>query len=204
MPAERQGPVAGVVLAAGASTRMGQSKLLLELDGVTMIRHVVGRAACAGLEPVLVVLGFESDLVAPELAGIRCSVVVNPEYERGMNNSFRFGIGQVPDESIAALVMLGDMPFVTAAMLRELVRRFRGTNAPVVLSRYGHVAAPPTLFDRSLFSEFGASEGEGCGKEVVTRLRDQALAVDWPASALIDLDVPHDYERIKTLLAAGP
>ena len=87
MSSERSGPIAGVVLAAGNSTRMGRNKLLLELDGEPVIRRAVGRAIDAGLSPVIVVLGFEADRVREVLSGLTHREVVNTEFEAGINSS---------------------------------------------------------------------------------------------------------------------
>jgi molybdenum cofactor cytidylyltransferase len=93
--------------------------------------------------------------------------------------------------------MLADMPFVTAAMLRTMVDRYRASESPLVISDYAGVNAPPMLYDRALFAELGAMEGEGCGRQVVRRHRDQAAVVSWPAEALADVDVPEDYDRAR-------
>ena len=92
MPSERTGAVAGVVLAAGTSTRMGRNKLFMELEGKPLVRRVVGRASKAGFDPLIVVLGHEADLVQRALEGIPYQPVINPEYERGVNSSLRAGI----------------------------------------------------------------------------------------------------------------
>jgi molybdenum cofactor cytidylyltransferase len=128
---------------------------------------------------------------------------VNPDYARGMNASARAGIAAVPPRARAAVVLLADMPFVTARMIAAVVERYRQSDVPLVLSEYGGVQAPPTLYDRSLFAEIGGPTGEGCGKRVVRRHRAEAAAVDLPAAALADLDRPEDYERIKAEFAAG-
>lgn len=203
MPAERTGPVAGVMLAAGASTRMGRNKLFFELEGETVLRRAVGRAAAAGLEPVVVVLGHEADRARQELTAVSCRTVVNPDYERGVNLSLRTGIAALPAEASAVVVMLADMPFVTTSMLATLVERYRNGTAPLIVSDYAGVNAPPMLYDRVLFPELQTMEGEGCGKQVVRRHRSEAVAVPWPAAALTDLDVPDDYQRVKAQLAAG-
>lgn len=203
MRAERAGPVAGIVLAAGTSSRMGQNKLLFELDGETLLRRVVSRAAAAGLDPVVVVLGYEADRALGELSGLACEPVVNPDYARGINTSLRTGIAEVPARAVAAVVILADMPFVTHRMIATLVERYRESNAPLVISDYAGVNAPPMLYDRSLFAELQAMEGEGCGKQVVKRHRSEALKVVWPPSALADLDVPDDYQRAKAELGTG-
>jgi CTP:molybdopterin cytidylyltransferase MocA len=72
-----------------------------------------------------------------------------------------------------------------------------------VISDYSGVNAPPMLYDRSLFPELRAMTGEGCGKQVVKRHQGEALPVSWPEAALMDIDVPVDYERLKTELGKG-
>jgi molybdenum cofactor cytidylyltransferase len=205
MPVERTGTVAGVVLAAGSSTRMGKNKLLFDLEGEPMVRSVVRRAAAAGLDPVVVVLGYEAELVRRELDGLMppCLIVVNPDYARGINFSLKAGIAALPATAGAAVVILADMPFVTAEMIATLVTRYRAGDAPLVISDYEGVNAPPMLYDRALFEELRAMEGEGCGRQVVRRHRTEAVVVGWPAAALTDLDAPSDYERVRSLLAAG-
>jgi molybdenum cofactor cytidylyltransferase len=204
MPVERTGTVAGVVLAAGSSTRMGKNKLLFDLDGESLVRGAVRRAAAAGLDPVIAVLGHEAERVRRELDGLTpsCLIVVNPAYASGINFSLKAGIAAVPASAGAAVVILADMPFVTAEMIGTLVTRYRESEAPLVISDYEGVNAPPMLYDRMLFEELRAMEGEGCGKQIVRQHRSEAVVVGWPAAALTDLDAPGDYERVQSLLAA--
>jgi molybdenum cofactor cytidylyltransferase len=202
-PSERSGAVAGVVLAAGSSTRMGRNKLFFELDGETLLRRVVRRAIAAGLDPVIVVVGHEAEHARAEIAALPCKPVDNPDHALGINRSLRTGISHVPERARAAVVMLADMPFVTGRMVAELVARYRDSTAPLVISAYGDVNAPPMLYDRALFSELQQMKGEGCGRQVVRRHRDEAIAVSWPEAALQDIDVPEDYERIKAELGIG-
>jgi molybdenum cofactor cytidylyltransferase len=203
MRPERGDSVAGIVLAAGASQRMGRNKLFLELEGETLLRRAVGRAAAAGLAPVLVVLGHQAERALQEVAGMTCQPIVNPDFARGINISLRAGIAAVPAHAGAAVVVLGDMPFVTARMLATLVERFRESGAPLVVSEYAGVQAPPTLFDRALLDEFLMMEVEACAKRLVKRHWSQALVVSWPGQMLTDLDLPDDYERAKAQTANG-
>jgi molybdenum cofactor cytidylyltransferase len=193
-------PVAGVVLAAGTSSRMGENKLFLRLSGETVLRRAVRTAVAAGLEPVLVVLGHESERARAELQGLRCTPVLNPDYVGGIHTSLRTGIAAVPEDAPGALVLLADMPFVTAEMVSAVVARYRGGEAPLVVSTYEGVDAPPMLYDRVLFAELRALDGDGCGKRVVKRHRSEALDVAWPAAALGDLDQPADVERARAAL----
>jgi molybdenum cofactor cytidylyltransferase len=203
MKDDRTGRVAGVVLAAGTSSRMGRNKLFLPLGGTSVLRRAVGTARDAGLDPVLVILGHDSDRALTELDGLRCTPVVNAEFARGMNTSVRAGISAVPEDALGAVLMLADMPFVTAAMLRALVERYRAAEAPLVVSTYGEVLAPPILYGRPLFGELRALDGDGCGKQVVKAHRAEAIEVEWPPSSLTDLDVPEDLERVRTRIEGG-
>jgi molybdenum cofactor cytidylyltransferase len=189
--------IAGILLAAGSATRMGQNKLLLDLGGEPLVRRVARRAVEAGLDPVLVVLGHEADRVREALAGVPCRFVPSPEWSQGQSASLSAGVAAVPPEAAAAVVLLGDMPFVDAGSIREVVARWRESGAPLVSSRYGDVPAPPTLYARPLLAELQGGEGEGRGREVVRRNRALAAWVDRPAEALADVDVPEDLERAR-------
>jgi molybdenum cofactor cytidylyltransferase len=203
MPSEPTGSVAGIVLAAGASQRLGQNKLFLELEGETLLRRAVGRAVAAGLAPVLVVVGHEADRARREIAGMACQPVMNPDYALGVNVSLRAGIRAVPADVAAAVILLGDMPFVTTEMIAAVVAPFRQGDVPLVVSDYEGVQAPPTLFDRSLLYEFLGMGADACSRHLVKRHRREAAEVRWPAAALADIDLPGDYERAKAAVAGG-
>jgi len=203
-PQERRGPVGGILLAAGTSSRMGGNKLLLALAGETLLRRAARRALQAGLEPLIVVLGHEARRARAELEGLACAAVENPDYEQGITASLRAGLRALPGETQAAVVLLADMPFVTAEMISGLVERYRSSAAPLVVSDYQGVDAPPMLYDRALFGELESTAGGpggGCGRRVVKRHRHEAEVLSWPAAALADCDVPEDYERARA--AAG-
>jgi len=191
--------VAGVVLAAGSSTRMGRNKVLLPLHGEPLVRRVVRAAVEAGLSPVLVVLGPDADLVRAALAGLPYDPVPNPRHALGMSTSLDAGIAAVPEGALAAVVLLADMPFVDTAMIRAVVAR-HGEGSRLASARYGGVPAPPTLYGRSLFPELRGGEGEGRGREVVRRHAEEVAFVDFPASALEDVDEAKDLERARARL----
>jgi molybdenum cofactor cytidylyltransferase len=195
------GAVAAVVLAAGSSRRMGQNKLLLRMEGETLVARVARRAAAAGLNPVIVVLGHEAERVRLALEGVACRTVVNDGHARGQASSFRAGIAALPEATRAAVVLLADMPRVTVEMIAALVARYREAPAPLVISEYEGVAAPPTLYDRSLFSDILSSDTPG--RDVVRRHRASAGVVQWPADRLADLDEPADLERFAPTVNPG-
>jgi molybdenum cofactor cytidylyltransferase len=188
------GTTAAVVLAAGSSTRMGENKLLLVLDGEALVRRAVSAAMTAGLAPIIVVLGHEAEKVAAALEGLPCRTVINPDHARGKGTSLQVGIEAVASstDAGAAVVMLADMPFVTAAMLAQVAARDDAGAGPRV-----PVNAPPILYDRALFAELLALPGQACGKEMVRRHRHEAGMLSWPEAALTDVDRPEDYERVR-------
>jgi molybdenum cofactor cytidylyltransferase len=190
-----------VLLAAGTSSRMGKNKLFLQIDGQTVLRRAVRTALATGLDPVLVVLGHESERARAELEGLPCLTVINPRYAEGMHTSLSAGISAMPEGPAAAVVMLVDMPFVTAPMVRELASRWRGE--PLVVSLFGDVVAPPILYARPLFSELCALDSQSCGKRLIQQHRAQAAEMRWPDFALQDLDVPGDLDRVRAALESS-
>jgi len=191
------GPVAGVLLAAGTASRMGCNKMLFELGGESVLRGAARRALAGGLAPLLVVLGHQAERARQELDGLDCRVVINPDYDQGITASLKAGVSALPSATAAAVVLLADMPLVSAAMIAETVTRYRATGAPLVISDYGGVTAPPMLYDHRLFAELRQMTAGGCGRQVVKRHRTEAQVLSWPAAALADLDVPEDYARIR-------
>ena len=121
---------------------------------------------------------------------------INPDFTGPTSGSLHQGLNALGPDVEAAVVMLGDMVRVSAETLAMLVAAARGTEAPLVVSRYGDVTAPPLLFRRALFDELLAWTGEGCGKVVVQRHRESAYYLDWPAERLADVDTPEDFQRL--------
>jgi molybdenum cofactor cytidylyltransferase len=200
MPPPAEPPrVAAVLLAAGASSRMGRNKMLEELDGEPLVRRAATRALAARLSPVVVVLGREAERVRHAVADLPCHFAVNPHFAGPTSTSLHLGLRRLPPEVDAVVVLLGDMIGVSEPMLRAVVAAASAGEAPVVASRYGGVIAPPLLFRRSLFAELLRCDGEGCGKRVVQRYQRSVLFLDWPAEALADVDTPADLARARTL-----
>ena len=201
-PGERS-TIGAVILAAGASRRMGTNKMLLPVDGEPMVRHTVRAAIGAGLDPVVVVLGHEPERARQALAGLACSFVTSDDHTGPTSASLHAGLRALEAAQTsggepvgATVVLLGDMVRVTEGMIRDLVKSARTGRAPLEVSRYGDVLAPPLLFQRVLWPELLAWTGEGCGKAVVRAHQAEATMHDWPAEALRDVDTPTDYEEL--------
>lgn len=197
--------ISAVVLAAGASTRMGAHKLLLPLGSEPLVRRTVREVAAAGFDDVLVVVGFDRDRVVHALDGLPIRTVVNPAFESGMGSSFRTAVEALGQAS-AAMFALADQPFVTAADYRRLLDAWRQQTPTVrpahgvgiVCVRYGDVTAPPHLFAREFFPEL--AQLEHGARPVLQRHPDRTIVLQFPPDLLLDVDTPEDYERAKSRL----
>ena len=188
--------VAAIVLAAGASRRMGRNKMLLAVDGEPMLRRAVRRALAADCFPVVVVVGHEAEQARAALADLDCTFATSPDPTGPTSTSLHAGLRALGPKVDATIVMLGDMVHVTEDMLRALIASSVTGSAPLEVSRYGDVLAPPLLFRRTLWPELLAWTGEGCGKAVVKAHQTEAAMHDWPVERLQDIDTPADYEEL--------
>jgi molybdenum cofactor cytidylyltransferase len=188
--------VAAIVLAAGGSTRMGQPKQLLPVDGQPMLRRVTAAACATELAQIVVVVGAHADAVRQALAGLPVDVVVNEAWAEGMSTSIKAGLSALDSGIQAALIILADQPGLTPDLLNSLVARYYATRAPIIAPFYRDQRGNPVLFDRSLFGELVATEGDQGGRELVLRHARELgrIQVDDP-SVLLDVDTRQDYER---------
>ncbi|MDW8009489.1 MAG: nucleotidyltransferase family protein [Chloroflexota bacterium] len=192
------GLVGVIVLAAGASTRLGQPKQSLPYGDSTLLAHAVAAALNARLGPVLVVLGAHG----PELAQALPSGAVavhNPDWQEGMASSIRAGLAALErgwPQAAAAIVMVCDQPSVSAGLLRRLVAAWRQGSAAAVACQYGDTVGVPALFSRSLWPELMALRGDRGAKSVLERHRERLLLVPFPEGAL-DIDTPEDWQRLQ-------
>jgi molybdenum cofactor cytidylyltransferase len=188
--------IAAIVLAAGGSVRMGQPKQLLPISGQPMVRRVTEAVCTSGLAQVVVVLGAHSDAVRKALAGMPVDIVLNEQWTVGLSTSMRLGIGALRPDIQAVLMVLADQPTLTRDLLQTLVARYRATAAPVVVPFFQGKRGNPVLFDRALFPELLAVQGDQGGRMLLVHYQQQMERVETDDPAVvIDIDTRQDYER---------
>jgi molybdenum cofactor cytidylyltransferase len=191
--------VTAVVLAAGASTRMGTQKLLLTLGDEPLVRRTVRQVCDSGFDDVLVIAGYEQQKVLAALDGLPIRHAINTEYETGMGSSFRTAVEHLT-ASAAAMFVLADQPFVTATDYRAVLDTYRQHTPAIVSVRYGEVTAPPHLFSRHLFPEL-AQLKQGA-RPVLDRHHEETVVLRFAPELLLDIDTLEDYERARMRLSA--
>lgn len=181
--------IAGLLLAAGGSSRLGRPKQLVEFEGKTLLRRAAEALIEAGCSPIFVVLGAETERSLQELGGLDLVVVVNDSWRSGMGSSISLGVKSLMEREAGAnaiLISLCDQPFVTAEKLRGFPDKYLKTRADVVAAGYNDVAGVPALFSSLAFPDLAALEGEKGAREIIKSSPD-AITIPLPEAA-IDID----------------
>ena len=180
--------IAGIILAAGESRRMGRSKQLLEVGGRTLLQRVVDAALASSLDDVCVVLGHHAQEV---LASLLCPVrsIVNEGYAEGMGSSVRAGMAALPEGTSAVMFLLADQPGVTADVIDTLVAHSTPNNI-VAPSVQGH-RSNPTVFGRRWFPDLAQCTGDAGGRTIIATHSEALTLVELEAD-LRDVDTPED------------
>ena len=192
-----------IVLAAGASTRMGMPKQLLQFGERSLIGHVVKVAIASVCNPIIVVLGASGDRIKSEVEWLDVRVVENPNWVEGMSTSIRTGIKTlkaINPEVEAVVLMLCDQPFVSTQIIDQLVAAYRTTGKPIIASEYAEISGVPALFSRALFSELTALSDDVGARQVIKQHAEAVFRVPFP-EGVIDLDTPKDYEAFQAQVA---
>jgi molybdenum cofactor cytidylyltransferase len=180
-----------LVLAAGASTRLGQPKQLVKLGGRPALHIVVSNAVALAGNGVTVVVGAHAKDMTHLLAHSPASVVVNRHWGEGMGSSLRFGIAALPPACDAVLVLLGDQVGVTADDLKRLASAWKGEESMIAASVYAQQVGVPAIFPRLVFPELSELRGDRGARTVLERNSYRLMRVPM-SNAAIDLDTPAD------------
>jgi molybdenum cofactor cytidylyltransferase len=194
---ESWAPVSGIILAAGLSTRFGATKQTSPWEDTNLTAHAARVALEAGLDPVVVVLGYDAANVEKALAGLQVRLVLNPDFAAGQSTSIRCGIGALPARTGAALFMLADQPLVTPEILRSIIQMHRRTLAPACVPVFEGTRGNPVLFDQILFAELRGLSGDTGGRVLLDRYRNSIVFVPAGRAVVLDIDTPEDYDLQK-------
>jgi molybdenum cofactor cytidylyltransferase len=191
---------AAIVLAAGRSTRMGgANKLIAEISGRPLVRIAAEQALASQARPVIVVTGHQRERVAAALSGLDVVLVHNPDYAAGLSTSLKTGIAAVPADADGAIVALGDMPQVDAALIDRLLSAFDPEKgALVVVPTIDGERGNPVVWSRRFFPELAAIEGDVGARHLIASYPEAVVEVPMTGkAALIDVDTPDALMAVK-------
>jgi molybdenum cofactor cytidylyltransferase len=190
--AEGGGPrlIAGILLAAGLSTRFGRQKLLQPYRGELLVRKTARCFLDAGLEPVVAVVS-NAPAFGDALAGLPVTMVENPNPEDGVSSSIAIGLRALPEASSAALIGVADQPYLTPEAIQALLDAF--LPGRIVVPRFGDHRGNPPVFDRRFFRDLMQLRGDRGGQVVVNAHPEAVIEVSLAEEIGQDVDRPEDW-----------
>lgn len=187
-----------LLLAAGASARLGQPKqLLTTADGTSLVKHMAAMAVSLQLGSVIVVVGADAEAVSAAVGTTPVQLVVNPNWPSGLASSLQAGLGFLSGAADAFMILLTDQPYVNPNLLQTLIDTYRQSGRGIVACRYpnGHLGVP-ALFNRKYQPDFMTLRGDVGARKLMQQNPNDCIGVDFP-QADIDLDTPDDVARWK-------
>jgi molybdenum cofactor cytidylyltransferase len=190
--------IVAVVLAAGESSRMGRPKALLPIEGKSFIERIVAELERTAVGKIIIVLGHDAAALRPKIEHLPVTIVVNPDYKKGQLSSLQAAVRYLssapPVEGM--LVHLVDHPYLNAALVDSMIRRFYESHPAIVVPRYGGRRGHPVIFSASLFDELLEAPLEEGAKAVVNAHRDATVEVETAEAGItIDIDTPDEYRH---------
>jgi len=186
-----------VILAAGKSTRMKENKLLLNIDGETLIEHVVRTARRSTVDEVVVVLGYEAQKLKEHLSGLDCKLVINENYAKGQSESVKAGLTAISSNADALMFLPADVALIDAQSINGVAEEYRRSKSRIIIASHNRQSGHPILIDRALFHEVAGINEETLGlKAVINRHRPEInyVAVG-TENVLIDIDTQEEFNK---------
>ena len=188
--------IAGLVLAAGSSTRMGRPKQLIRHRGTSLVSRAVDAAIGGGCDPVIAVLGANAEVVREEIGNRPVETVINADWGAGMAGSIRTGVQALAGRAVgAALLLPCDQPHLEAALVRRILEAFDGRPGRMVACEYAGTIGIPVLFERSRFAELTRLSGDRGARAILDRHPQEVVRIGWPDGAH-DVDRPGDLDTL--------
>ncbi|MBK8568342.1 MAG: nucleotidyltransferase family protein [Saprospiraceae bacterium] len=184
-----------LVLAAGASTRLGQPKQLVRWGEKTLLEKSCETAISIENQGITVVLGASCEVINPAIEHLPVRTVFNENWALGMGTTIACGIASLPPDADAVLLLLCDQPFVSLGLLKDLVEKWQQHPSHIVASAYGGSYGPPAIFGKECFDGLLALQGQQGAKKLMGQYTNKLLLVDFP-EGLFDIDTPADLGRL--------
>ena len=188
-----------IILAAGASSRLGTPKQNLIYQGQTLLQRAIHTAlTSACCEKIVVVLGANEGVIRPNIFDHQINITYNPNWQEGIASSIRLGITELQklEPNIkAAILMLCDQPFVDPLLIYQLTERKAENNNGIIACAYKDTLGVPALFDASYFPQLLMLQGKEGAKKLIKAFSHDVLPVAFPLGA-IDIDTMDDYEGL--------
>jgi molybdenum cofactor cytidylyltransferase len=194
-----------IILAAGASRRMGRPKQLLEIEGENLLNRVIRMAKASDFEAVSVVVGAHIELILPEIDSTGVEVFLNPDWESGMSSTLACGLKHTLrafPELESVLILLVDQPFITVELINRFLIIYQTEHPKLIAARYADVHGVPALFDKSLFPDLLGQQGQAGARKLIKAYEKELVAVDFPEGKM-DLDTPEEWERFSKIGKKG-
>lgn len=188
-----------VILAAGSSSRMGQSKQLLPVEGVAMLRKIAEAALRSEAGEVIVVLGHHAAAHQKALEGLPVEITVNPNWEKGMGTSIKHGVQYLLDKPTPPeliVISVCDQPMLTDVQFNKLISAYHLDPTPVIASSYANTVGVPALFDDTQYEALMHLPDDHGAKKLLQHHTGTMTTIPFPGGE-IDLDTPEDYDRFK-------
>ncbi|MEM9510260.1 MAG: nucleotidyltransferase family protein [Cyanobacteria bacterium P01_E01_bin.35] len=190
--------IAAIILAAGASRRMGRPKQLLPYRGQTLLSYVTECAIASPCNSVIVILGANANKIEPEIAQLPIKIVKNLEWNEGISSSISCGITYIKEQSLnidGVIILTCDQPFISPEVIEKLINTYNLTDKLMIASSYKETLGIPALFDRSLFSELMELKGDRGAKKIINKYPNLVHILDF-SQGEIDLDTFKDYQQL--------
>lgn len=187
-----------ILLAAGESRRMGTPKQLLTYKGNSLIRHAATIAIASQCNPIVVVLGANSDRIFPQIKDLPVNIAENSTWKQGMSTSIATGINTLLEMKLdfeAVVIALADQPLITARVYDRLVKSYYQNKVLAVASNYSDTIGVPALFARPLIYDLLKMKQKGGAKQLLNKHSDRVFNLDLPEAA-IDIDTIADYQKL--------
>lgn len=191
---------AAIVLAAGASTRLGRPKQLIQFHGESLLRRTARLAMETGCAPILVVLGYEAARMKQELHGLDTKIVINADWQSGMGSSLRCGVEALQQQTPVperVLLLLSDQPRLSINILRSLITNSTHEHSPITASRYADRLGVPAVFHKSMYAALQCVKRDKGARQIIQQHQDQVVSIDFP-EGIIDIDTSDDLAMLNT------